>query len=772
MKKMISAVAILLGCGWSAYGAAVPPLTSVRAIRALSNAAASQALPVSFEATVTYDPGYDSLLFVQDGDAALFVLNNAPGCFQPGDRVLVRGATQASFRPIVVSTKITLLGHGALPDPVPATFDELIQARLDGALVRVRGVVRTVEMGWSSQTRVIYLQILMDGGYVEAMVDSSDEKALQGLLDAEVEITGIAGGRFDNKMQLTGILLHISSLDGLRILKQADTSLASIPVTPMDKIFSFYHVQNQSRRIRVRGTITYYQSGLAVVLQDGKKSIWVATPTRGPLRIGDVADAVGFPDPLNGFLALNHAQVEDSGIYAPISPQKTNWRDLGFWSANRPDGHLYDLVSIEGQLVAEVRGAMQDEYVVVANGRLFSAIYSHPDMVSHLPLPTMKVVAPGSRIRVSGICILDATSNYNTDHEVPFHILIRSFDDIAVVAGPSPINTRNLLLALGLALLVIIAGIARGWALDRKVRRQTVAISTLREAEADLERQRSRILEEINGARPLGEILQKITEMVSSTLRGAHCWCETADGVLGGYRPQEMHGLRIVRASIETRTGPELGVLFAAFDALTQPLEREAEALRTGARLASLAVETRRLYNDLHHRSEYDLLTDIHNRFSLEKLLDLHIARAMENGEGFGLIYIDLDRFKEVNDRYGHHFGDLYLQNAVLRMKRQLRGRDTLARLGGDEFAVLVAEASVRTGVEEVAERMKHCFDSPFAIDGHTLQGTASFGVAIYPEDGTNRDALLNSADAAMYVAKNIRKEKNRIEANTPALSA
>ena len=104
-----------------------------------------------------------------------------------------------------------------------------------------------------------------------------------------------------------------------------------------------------------------------------------------------------------------------------------------------------------------------------------------------------------------------------------------------------------------------------------------------------------------------------------------------------------------------------------------------------GAGLAALAIETRRLYTDLLRRSEFDLLTDIQNRFSLEKHLDALIERARETAGIFGLIYIDLDGFKLVNDRYGHQVGDLYLQEAAARMKHQLRPGDILARLGGDD---------------------------------------------------------------------------------------
>jgi diguanylate cyclase (GGDEF)-like protein len=275
------------------------------------------------------------------------------------------------------------------------------------------------------------------------------------------------------------------------------------------------------------------------------------------------------------------------------------------------------------------------------------------------------------------------------------------------------------------------------------------------EVEADLERQRSRILEDINESRPLAEILMQIAAMLSSTLGGAPCWCELTDGERLGDCPQELNTLRIVRASIDARVGPALGTLFAGLKPDTPPIDRETVALHNGARLATLAIETRRLYADLRRRSEYDLLTDIPNRFALEKFIELQIEVARQSGRLFALIYIDLDKFKLINDTYGHHVGDLYLQEAALRMSHQLLGRDMLARLGGDEFAALVSLHNGLPDLDKIVARLDHCFDRPFAVGGYMLNGAASIGFALYPQEGTTKDSLLSAADAAMYVIKN-----------------
>jgi diguanylate cyclase (GGDEF)-like protein len=731
-------------------------LRSIQAVHLLSNADASHAIPFDAEATVVYSRGYENLLFVQDGDSALFVRPPTKEAFLPGDRILVKGKTQGSFRPLIVASAITLLRHGSLPKSAFVSFNDLIRAQYDSRLVTVQATVRAADLvvNPTGPIRSSCLQLLMDGGRIEAYVDDAHESALKDLLDAEVEITGAAAGKFDDKMQETGIVLYVSSLADIRVLKRAGAGLWSLPITPMDQILSGYHVRDSTHRVQVHGTITYYQPGSAVVLQDGPKSLWISTHTREPLQIGDLADGTGFPDARDRLLTLTDGEIHDSHILAPIEPQPATWRQLGFWSSNEPDGHQNDLVSIDGQIVTAVRQATQDEYVVVSDGRLFTAIYRHPR--GSALVPPMRWIAQGSRVHVTGICTVIDSNAISPGEEAPFNILLRSFDDISVIAKPSMLNVANLVLIVGLLLALLVAAGARAWVMERKVRHQNAEI-------AYAERRRGRILEDINGSRPLAEILEQITELVSFKLQGAPCWCQIIDGAQLGNCPVNPAPFRIVNEPIPARSGPPLGTMYAAFDPVAKLRADESATLSMAAGLATLAIETRRLYSDLLRRSEFDLLTDIHNRFSLENNLEHQIEHARETAGVFGLIYIDLNEFKQVNDVYGHQAGDLYLQEVAIRMKSQLRGVDMLARLGGDEFAVVLPSIHSRREAEEVAERLERSFDEPYLWEGYVFHGSASVGVALYPEDGATRDALLSAADAAMYVAKQTKRHVDKL---------
>jgi diguanylate cyclase (GGDEF)-like protein len=750
--------AVVLGSVANAWAASPATLSSLRTIHELTNPEASHLLPVDFEATVTYYRPYEETLFVEDGGLAVYVEPTTDAKLLPGDRVRIRGNTQPSFRPFVLSGDITVLRHGDLPKPVPASFDGLIRGDYDCRFVTVRARVRTADIVMSTGVPSAMLQMNAEGGEIDASVDNSDPAALSGLLDADVEVTGAVSGNFDGKMQQTGILLHVTSLAGVRVLNRAGADPWSLPVTPMDQILTTYHVQDLTQRIRVHGTITYYQPGSALVLENGSKSLWILTQSHAPLRVGDKADVIGFPTVRDGFLTLTGGEIQERHEYAPIAPQL---EDMKLLTSSR---HVFDLVSIDGTVFAAVRQATQDEYVLAADGRLFSAIYRHPASAdaAAATLPPMKEIPLGSKVRVTGICMLARSDPFNG--EVPFDILLRNFDDVTVIARPSAFNVRNLSIAVGTLVVLVLAMSAWGWTLKAKVHRQTSALAARIASEAALERRmaqleqrRSRILEDINGSRPLAEIIEQVTEGVSFRLHGVPCWCEVTGGARLGNRPIDTSEMRVVHTDIPSRSGQVLGVLSAGFSFDAPQAPDEQDALSAGVKLAALAIETRRLYADLHHRSDFDLLTDIHNRFSLEKFLGALIDESRETAGVFGLIYIDLDQFKQVNDVYGHRVGDLYLQQAAERMKSQLRSADMLARLGGDEFAAVLPLVGSRERAEEIAHRLERSFDQPFSIGGHRLQGSASVGVALYPEDGVTRDSLLSAADAAMYVTKHTR---------------
>ncbi len=357
-------------------------------------------------------------LFVQDSGEALYVQTKQNQNFQPGDRVLVRSRRAPASLPDVVADSVTVLRHGSVPQPVPADFQQLIRAQRDCMLVTVHATVRSADTINFGNSREVVLRLLMDGGYIDATVIGVDPGVATNLLDADVDVTGAVSGKFDSKMQLIGIVLEVPTLSDVKIVRRAQTNPESLPVTPMDKAMSAFNVFDRTQRVRVQGSITYYQPGSAVVLQNGAHSIWISVRTVEPLEVGDKADATGFPDPHFGFLALTDGEIKDSHIYAPVQAAPSNWHDLTDWNSGDAEGHQNDLVSIKGRVAAAVREQSQDEIDLVSNGKLFTAIYHHP--IGNRPLPRMKRVPIGATISVTGICMVVQGANVDPSvQEVP-----------------------------------------------------------------------------------------------------------------------------------------------------------------------------------------------------------------------------------------------------------------------------------------------------------------------------------------------------------------
>jgi diguanylate cyclase (GGDEF)-like protein/PAS domain S-box-containing protein len=156
----------------------------------------------------------------------------------------------------------------------------------------------------------------------------------------------------------------------------------------------------------------------------------------------------------------------------------------------------------------------------------------------------------------------------------------------------------------------------------------------------------------------------------------------------------------------------------------------------------------------LHYLAYYDGLTGLPNRRLFMDRLNMSLSHARRDKLMLAVMFVDLDRFKQVNDTLGHKVGDGLLTGVTERMKGCLREGDTLARLAGDEFTVLLPVLPHPDAAGNVAEKFLECLARPLNIDGHELRVTASIGVSIYPDDGEDADSLLQRADTAMYRIK------------------
>ncbi len=165
-------------------------------------------------------------------------------------------------------------------------------------------------------------------------------------------------------------------------------------------------------------------------------------------------------------------------------------------------------------------------------------------------------------------------------------------------------------------------------------------------------------------------------------------------------------------------------------------------------------TERRRRDDEIWRQANFDRLTGLPNRALIGDRLDSMLHHARRHGSDVVVLFIDLDRFKPVNDRFGHDVGDLLLQQVALRLQKLFRDEDTVARLGGDEFVVAMPSQDGAAAIGPTASKVVASLSQPFEVAGHTLQIACSVGVALYPADGDCAERLLNAADHAMYRAK------------------
>ncbi|OQS34378.1 hypothetical protein B0T39_19550 [Chromobacterium haemolyticum] len=179
-------------------------------------------------------------------------------------------------------------------------------------------------------------------------------------------------------------------------------------------------------------------------------------------------------------------------------------------------------------------------------------------------------------------------------------------------------------------------------------------------------------------------------------------------------------------------------------------------ALLTGLLLVShhylqLAHGRRQRENQLFYLANHDRLTGLANRNLFYDRLQHAISRVDRSGKRLALLFLDLDRFKPVNDTYGHITGDRILQLIAARIKEELRGEDTVARLGGDEFVVLMEDIESNREADKIVNRLKQVIHQPYEVNDHLISVGVSIGIAYYPEDGLLIDELLTVADRKMY---------------------
>jgi diguanylate cyclase (GGDEF)-like protein/PAS domain S-box-containing protein len=206
--------------------------------------------------------------------------------------------------------------------------------------------------------------------------------------------------------------------------------------------------------------------------------------------------------------------------------------------------------------------------------------------------------------------------------------------------------------------------------------------------------------------------------------------------------------------AIEATDSVPLGLLTIFAREPRRPTTAEVQTLSMSAKLAGICIEHHNTTRQLSHLVRHDSLTGLPNRVMFEDRLQHALDLADRSGKQVGVMVLDIDKFKAVNDSFGHDAGDQLLQQFSHRIRSMLRDADTMARLGGDEFVIVLPELETRDRAEVVAQKLVQSMAQPFEIGGRSLQVTTSIGIATLPEDGRDSATLKKRADAALYRVK------------------
>ncbi|MBD2293229.1 EAL domain-containing protein [Anabaena sphaerica FACHB-251] len=196
----------------------------------------------------------------------------------------------------------------------------------------------------------------------------------------------------------------------------------------------------------------------------------------------------------------------------------------------------------------------------------------------------------------------------------------------------------------------------------------------------------------------------------------------------------------------------------------------EKSSLLTMSAIISGARQRQQVEERIRYQALHDLLTGLPNRLHFGYLLDQAIEKVVEEQSSLAVMFLDLDRFKMINDTLGHTIGDELLQSVAQRLRDSLRTGDTIARWGGDEFTILLPQITSNEEAAQVAPRILQTLENPFHLHGHELYVSASLGIALFNEHSPNAETLIQHADVALYYAKD--KGRNNYQFYTVSLSA
>jgi diguanylate cyclase (GGDEF)-like protein len=690
----------------------LPTLTTADQVRSLSYEDSLRGYPVRIRdaQVLYYNPALGNLYIRNAGHGIYVDMGGAPVLpLHAGDLLDVSGlAGPGGFAPVIDHVRLVVTGRGALPPAPRYSLDHLLTGMEDGQWVEVEGIVRAVE------------KIKHVSAYANEPASGTSIILITlatGVGRLNVIVAESGGMDPDTLLDSDVIVRGISGprfnqkrqLIGIQLLTQSLTLFRVVQRGPSDP-FSLPVRDLESVMLFTPGEAAEHRirvRGVVTAIGAGR-FFSIADQGHGLfIRAASARDLkVGDLVDVVGFPAM--------GDYSPVL-EDVVYRKIG-------TGPLPAPIVIRA---SEIFTGIADSQLVRIQGRLLkqtrtpqtlTLLLTADDHTFSAVLPVeqggddMNFLRDGSILELTGTCFVEVFPD-QTPRAV--QIMLRSSKDVVEVRSAPWWTARHTILTVGILIVAVVIAFVWITRLRRRIRMQLAALQKAREEAA-----------------AINDLVRAMKEVTT---------------------------LRNLTARVSAAGSEQIAQLGIGFNMMLSELEQ--------GDLAKRAAEAK-----LQHQALTDELTGLPNRRSLSDRLMLSLSIAKRERLILGLLYIDLDGFKLVNDSLGHAVGDLLLIQVAQRLRAGIRQSDTLARLGGDEFTVILTTIRTTKEAEKIAANLLAALSEQFIVEGNKLSIGASIGISLCPQDSVDPMTLLQQADSAMYAAKG--SGKNQIRRFTPEIGS
>lgn len=485
----ISLLLTVAACGGSglllAADAPTNVLTTAAEVRSLTAAEARRHYPVTLSGVVTFYGVFSQ--FIQDDTAGIYLARTNMPPLSAGQLVEVDGYTDpGEYAPIVVPRHVRIVGNAPLPEAQPVTFEQMASGKEDSQFVEVTGIVRSVVFEAPSRSHII--ELATGGGRVTVYARDLSKLSAQDLVDSTARIRGVCCSQFNRQRQLFALRVMVPTEDGVTIENPAASDPFAAPERKISSLFQFAPEGEYGHRVKVTGTVTFFEPGAWFYVQDGNYGLFAQTMSTNPLAVGDRVEILGFATPGQYTPALQDAVYRKIGEGALPTAAKINRDDAlrGYYDCR--------LVHLEGKLLNHAQVGLEHSLALESDGFVFHAYQQTDDGSGYANLQL------DSEVAVTGICMVEPGQWQagETWRAKSFRILLRSPADVVVLRAPPYWTLEKMLWiagALGFAVIGAFAWIA---ALRRRVHEQTQTIRQQLEVEATLKERYVNLFENAN----------------------------------------------------------------------------------------------------------------------------------------------------------------------------------------------------------------------------------------------------------------------------------